>query len=189
MRRTAPQFVAKALVNGEFQQIKSSDLAGKYWILFFYPLDFTFVCPTEIVAFNDRLDEFKKLGCEVLAASVDSEFSHLAWTQIPRTQGGLGAMKLPILSDLTKQMARDYGVLVEESGFALRGLFVIDQRGIIRHSTINDTGIGRSVEETLRVVKALQHTERYGEVCPADWKPDTPAIDPKDARKYFANKE
>lgn len=146
----------------------------------------TFVCPTELVAFNDKLEEFKRLGCDVLAASVDSEFSHLAWTQVPRNQGGLGTMRLPLLADLTKQLARDYGVLVEETGFALRGLFIVDKQGVVRHATINDTGIGRSVDETLRVVQALQHVDTHGEVCPANWKPDAPAINPKEAKKYFA---
>lgn len=146
------------------------------------------MCPTEIIAFNDRLEEFKKLGCDVLAASVDSEFSHLAWTQVARSQGGLGtSLKLPLLADLTKQLSRDYGVLVEETGFALRGLFVMDKQSIVRHATINDPGIGRSVDETLRVVQALQHVEAHGEVCPANWRPDSPAINPKDATKYFAS--
>ncbi len=153
------------------------------------PLRSTFVCPTEIIAFNDRLDEFERLGCTVLAASVDSEFSHLAWTQQPRNQGGLGPTRLPLLADLTKQMARDYGVLVEESGFALRGLFVVDKTGIVRHATINDTGLGRSVEETLRILQAIQHVDQHGEVCPANWRPDRPAINPKDAKPYFASSQ
>lgn len=121
-----------------------------------------------------------------MAASVDSEFSHLAWTQMPRKEGGLGPMRLPLIADLTKQMAREYGVLVEETGFALRGLFITDQKGVIRHATINDTGIGRSVEETLRVVQAIQHTDKHGEVCPAGWKPNAPAIDPKNAKQFFS---
>jgi alkyl hydroperoxide reductase subunit AhpC len=186
VRKPAPKFATKALVNGEFKQVKSEDFNGKYWVLFFYPLDFTFVCPTEIVAFNDKLEEFRRLGCEVVGASVDSEFSHLAWTQVPRTKGGLGPLRLPLLADLTKQVSRDYGVLVEETGFSLRGLFVVDKQGIVRHATINDTGIGRSVDEVLRVVQAVQHVDQHGEVCPANWKPTDPAIDPKNAQKYFS---
>lgn len=149
----------------------------------------TFVCPTEIIAFNDRLEEFRRLGCEVLAASVDSEFSHRAWTLVPRQEGGLGPLRLPLIADLTKGLARQYGVLVEETGFALRGLFLVDKQGLVRHATINDTGIGRSVEETLRVLQACQHTDAHGEVCPAGWKPNSPAIDPKDAKKFFSQQK
>lgn len=146
------------------------------------------MCPTEIVAFNERLGDFRRLGCEVLAASVDSEFSHLAWTQVPRSRGGLGALQLPLLADLTKQISRDYGVLVEETGFALRGLFLVDQKNIVRHVTVNDTGIGRSVDETLRILAAVQHVDKHGEVCPANWTPASAAIDPADAGRFFASR-
>lgn len=134
------------------------------------------------------MDEFKKLGCEVLAASVDSEFSHLAWSKQPRQAGGLGSLRIPLLSDLTKQIARDYGVLVEDAGIALRASFLIDQKGIIRHQLVNDTGIGRSVDESLRILQALQHVDKHGEVCPANWNPTQEAIDPKNATKYFSTK-
>lgn len=125
----------------------------------------------------------------MLAASTDSEFSHLAWTRQPRQSGGLGPTRLPILADLTKSISRSFGVLIEESGFALRGLFVMDPKGIVRHATINDTGIGRSVEETMRVVKALQHTDKHGEVCPANWTPDRPAINPARAHEFFQKRQ
>lgn len=116
---------------------------------------------------------------------MDSEYSHLAWTKLPRPQGGLGPIKFPLLSDLTKQLSKDYGVLVEDTGISLRGLFVMDKKGVIRHSTINDTSIGRNVDEVLRVIQAIQHVDEYGEVCPANWTPTKPAINPKNASEYF----
>merc|ERR1712176_1073860 len=122
--KPAPDFTAEAVVNGDFQKVSLSDYKGKYLVFFFYPLDFTFVCPTEIIAFSDRADEFKAIDCEVLACSVDSHFSHLAWTERPRNKGGLGPMKIPILADITKKISKDYGVLLEDAGIALRGLFV-----------------------------------------------------------------
>jgi alkyl hydroperoxide reductase subunit AhpC len=183
--KEAPDFTAQAVVNGEFKTINLSDYRGKYVVLFFYPLNFTFVCPTEIVAFSDRADEFKKRGVEVLGVSVDSRFSHLAWINTPRNKGGLGQLNYPLVEDLTKQISRDYGVLLD-SGVALRGLFLIDTGGVVRHATINDLPLGRSVDEVLRVVDALQHFEKHGEVCPADWKPGKKALDPKKADEYFA---
>lgn len=159
-------------------------------VLFFYPLDFTFVCPTEIRAFSDRYAEFEKLGVSVVAASVDSEFSHLAWTQQPKENGGLGPMKIPILSDITKNISRNYGVLLEEQGVALRGLFIIDPKGVLRQSTVNDLPIGRSVDETLRLVQAFQFHEKNGDVCPAGWTPgkESMTADPAGLKKYFARK-
>lgn len=145
----------------------------------------TFVCPTEIIAFSDRADEFKALDTELVAVSIDSHFSHLAWTNQPRKEGGLGEMKIPILSDLTKSISRDYGVLLDDAGIALRGLFLIDPKGIVRHITVNDLPVGRSVDETLRVIKAFQFVEKHGEVCPANWQPKAPTINPKKASDYF----
>jgi len=187
VQKPAPDFKGQAVVDGAFKEIKLSDYKGKYLVLFFYPLDFTFVCPTEIIAFSDRADEFRALNTELVAVSIDSHFSHLAWTNQPRKAGGLGKMNLPILSDLTKKISESYGVLIEDAGIALRGLFLIDPTGIVRHITVNDLPVGRSVDETLRVIKAFQFVEKNGEVCPANWQPDKPTINPKKASVYFEN--
>jgi len=184
--KPAPDFKGTAVVDSKFQEVKLADYSGKYLILFFYPLDFTFVCPTEIIAFSDRADEFKKLGCEMLAVSVDSHFSHLAWINTPRKSGGLGEMKIPILADLTKKISQDYGVLLEEAGIALRGLFLIDPKGVLRHITVNDLPVGRSVDEALRLLKAFQFVEKNGEVCPANWQEGKPTINPKKSSDYFS---
>ena len=185
--KPAPEFAGTAVVKGIFRPVKLSNYKGKFIVIFFYPMDFTFVCPTEIIAFSDRSEDFQSIGCELVACSVDSEFSHLAWTKIPRDRGGLGVMSIPLLSDLTKSISRDYGVLTED-GVALRGLFIIDGKGILRQITINDMPIGRSVDETLRLVKAIQFTDKYGEVCPAGWEPgkDTIVPDPAKSQKYFS---
>ncbi|XP_044134883.1 peroxiredoxin-2 isoform X2 [Bufo gargarizans] len=186
--KPAPDFQATAVVNGEFKEVKLADYRGKYVVLFFYPLDFTFVCPTEIIAFSEHADEFRKIGCEVIGASVDSHFSHLAWTNVPRKEGGLGPMNIPLLSDLKHTISRDYGVLKEEDGVAYRGLFIIDSKGILRQITINDLPVGRSVDEVLRLVQAFQFTDQHGEVCPAGWKPGSRTIKPnvKDSKDYFS---
>lgn len=183
----APDFTAKAVVGQEFKDLRLSDLEGHYVVLFFYPLDFTFVCPTEIIAFNDRIRDFENRNVRVVGVSVDSQFSHLAWKNTPRKEGGLGGIDFPLVADLTKSIARDYGVLLEQAGVALRGLFVIDKSGVIRHITINDLPIGRSVDEVLRVIDALQFVEEHGEVCPANWKPGAASMkaDPKGSRDYF----
>jgi len=185
--KPAPPFKGVAVVDGKMEEIKLDDYKGKYVILFFYPLDFTFVCPTEIIAFSDRNEEFKALNTQVIAASVDSQFTHLAWIKTPRNQGGLGKMDIPILSDMTRQMSRDYGVLLEDEGHSLRGLFIIDDKGILRQITMNDLPVGRSVDETIRLVQAFQYTDQHGEVCPANWKPgkDTLKPDPKGKLEYF----
>jgi len=163
------------------------DFKGKYLVLFFYPLDFTFVCPTEIISFSDKASEFHDINCEVVGASVDSHFTHLAWINTPRKVGGLGHLHIPLLSDLTKQVSKDYGVLLEGPGIALRGLFIIDPQGVIRHMSVNDLPVGRCVEETLRLVKAFQFVEAHGEVCPASWTPDSPTIKPtpEGSKEYF----
>ncbi len=185
--KPAPDFNADAVIDGEFKQIKLSDYRGQYVVLFFYPLDFTFVCPTELVAFSDEMGEFKKRGAEVIGVSVDSKYSHLAWTQAPRSAGGLGRIAYPIVSDLSKSIARSYGVLLEDAGVALRGLFLIDKQGILRHALINDLPLGRSTTEALRTLDALQHFEQNGEVCPANWAPGQQAMkpDPVGPQAYF----
>ena len=187
----APAFSCQAVVpGGDFQEVSLSDYHGKYVLLFFYPLDFTFVCPTEITAFSDRAEEFEGLGCQLLACSVDSHFSHLAWCNQPRNEGGLGEMKIPILADLNKSISKDYGVLMEGAGIALRGLFIIDPKGNLRHITVNDLPIGRSVDEALRTLKALQFVEEHGEVCPANWTPGSSTIKPGvDSSKEYFEKE
>uniref|UniRef100_A0A7E4ZS83 thioredoxin-dependent peroxiredoxin n=1 Tax=Panagrellus redivivus TaxID=6233 RepID=A0A7E4ZS83_PANRE len=185
-KNEVPKFKGTSVFNGEFAQISNKDFEGKWLIFFFYPLDFTFVCPTEIIAFSDRVEEFRKLGAEVVACSTDSHFSHLAWVQQPRKEGGLGDMKIHVLSDFTKNIARSFGVLEEESGLSYRGLFLSDPKGIIRHTVVNDLPIGRSVDEALRVLKAVQHFEKHGDVCPADWEEDQPAITPSKAKEYFS---
>ncbi|XP_055626361.1 uncharacterized protein LOC129768630 isoform X2 [Toxorhynchites rutilus septentrionalis] len=185
--RPAPPFEATAVVQGAFKKIKLSDYRGKYLVFFFYPLDFTFVCPTEILAFSDRVKEFKKLNTEVIAASIDSHFTHLAWINTPRKEGGLGKINIPLVSDITHSIAKDYGVYLDDLGHTLRGLFIIDDRGILRQITMNDLPVGRSVDETLRLVQAFQYTDKHGEVCPAGWKPgqDTIVPNPEEKIKYF----
>ncbi len=173
----APFFKAEALVNGAFKTISSDDYKGKWQVLFFYPLDFTFVCPTELVAYSDATEKFKAIGAELIACSVDSAHSHLAWTKQPRNDGGLGEVKYPIIADLDKKIARDFEVLVNDS-VALRGLFIIDDKGIVQHSTINNLSVGRNVEETLRLVEAYQFTAKSGEVCPANWKKGDDSMKP-----------
>jgi alkyl hydroperoxide reductase subunit AhpC len=184
IQKEAPDFTATAVVNEEFKQVKLSDYRGKYVVLFFYPLDFTFVCPTEIIAFSDRIEEFTKRNTVVLGASTDSQYSHLAWIRQPRAQGGLGGLNYPLIADLTKQISKDYGILLD-SGIALRGLFLIDKEGILRHITINDLPLGRNVDEVIRLIDALQHYEHHGEVCPANWHKGDPTINPNRASEYF----
>jgi len=186
--KPAPAFSSTAVVGHDFKKISLSDYKGKYVILLFYPLDFTFVCPTEILAFSDRAEEFKKLHCEIIGISVDSEYSHLAWINTPRKEGGLGPVNIPLLADITKSISKDYDVLLED-GFTLRGLFIIDAKGILRQVTKNDRPIGRSVDEALRLLQAIQYTDTHGdEVCPVNWKPGdlTMNPDPSKSKAYFA---
>ena len=183
----APSFTATAVYDQEFTLIKLSDYLGKYVVLFFYPLDFTFVCPTEITAFSDLYDQFAKINTEVLGISVDSEYAHLAWLQTERDDGGLGDLKYPLVSDLTKTISQSYNVLTNE-GKALRGLFIIDKEGIIQHSIVNNLDFGRSVDETLRILKAIQYVQSHpDEVCPANWQPGdaTMVADPIKFKEYF----
>ncbi|UJR09995.1 hypothetical protein I4U23_014219 [Adineta vaga] len=186
--KPAPTFDGLAVINGEFKETSLSDFKGKYLVLLFYPLDFTFVCPTEIIAFSDRIQEFKSINTEVVAISVDSQFTHLAWINTPREQGGLGKIQIPLLSDLTHQISKDYGVYLQDVGHALRGLFIIDGRGILRQITMNDLPVGRSTDETLRLLQAFQYTDKHGEVCPAGWHPgsDTIIPNPEEKLKYFS---
>jgi len=168
--KEAPDFVAQAVMpDGSFAEVKLSSYRGKYVVLFFYPLDFTFVCPSEIVAFDAALAKFERKGAELLGCSVDSHFTHLAWRNTPRNQGGIGPIRYPLVSDLSKQISKDFGVYLDPPGVALRGLFLIDRQGVVRHSLINDLPIGRSVDEALRVLDALRFHEEHGDVCPADW--------------------
>ncbi|KAF1561601.1 Peroxiredoxin-4, partial [Eudyptes schlegeli] len=176
LSKPAPYWEGTAVINGEFKELKLTDYEGKYLVFFFYPLDFTFVCPTEIIAFSDRIEEFRAINTEVVACSVDSKFTHLAWINTPRKQGGLGPMKIPLLSDLTHQISKDYGVYLEDQGHTLRGLFIIDDKRILRQITMNDLPVGRSVDETLRLVQAFQYTDKHGEVCPAGWKPGSETV-------------
>lgn len=192
-RTPAPDWRGTAVVDGGFQELSSSQLKGKYYVLSFYPLDWTFVCPTELTAFSDRVDEFKALNTEVIVASIDSKFSHLSWSQTPRTKGGLGKMAIPMLSDVSKQISKDFGVLIEDpkdgdNGVALRGTFIVDPRGIVRSAVVNDLPVGRSVDEILRLLKAFQHTDVHGEVCPAGWKPGSKTMkaDPNGSLDYFS---
>ncbi len=187
VQKAAPDFQAQGVMpDGSFQEVSLSSYQGKYVVLFFYPLDFTFVCPTEIIAFSERIEEFASLDCEVLGVSIDSHFSHLAWRETPRSAGGIGAIQYPLIADLDKKISEAYDVLLP-AGIALRGLFLIDKGGIVRHQVVNDLGLGRSVDETLRMVKALQFTETHGEVCPADWHEGARTIKPSpaDAKEFF----
>jgi len=172
--------------DNSFKEISLSDYRGKWTVLFFYPLDFTFVCPTEITALSDRYNEFKDLDAEVLGVSVDSKFSHLAWKSTPRNEGGLGRINYPLLSDLKRTISSSYNVLLEP-GMALRGLFIINPEGVIQYQVVHDLGIGRSVDEVLRVLQALQTLAKTGEVCPANWTSgeDTMKGDPEGSKKYF----
>lgn len=186
--KLAPDFSAEAVVNGEFiDNFRLSDYRGKYVLLYFYPLDFTFVCPTEIHAFQDKLEAFKRLNTEVVAVSVDSKFSHHAWLNTPKNKGGIEGITYPLVSDLNKTIARDYDVLVQDAGVALRGAFLIDREGVVRQQTVNDLPLGRNVDEFIRLTQALQHHEEHGEVCPANWQEGNASMQPDQSglEKYF----
>uniref|UniRef100_A0A1A9UEP1 thioredoxin-dependent peroxiredoxin n=1 Tax=Glossina austeni TaxID=7395 RepID=A0A1A9UEP1_GLOAU len=189
IQQPAPDFKGIAVVGKEFKEIQLSDYNGKYLVLFFYPLDFTFVCPTEIISFSERIKEFKELNAEVVGVSVDSHFSHLVWANVDRKAGGLGGLDYPLLSDITKQISEKYGVLLESQGISLRGTFIIDPNGNVRQYSINDLPVGRSVDEVLRLIKAFQFVDEHGEVCPANWNPktnpDTIKPDVNKAKEYF----
>jgi peroxiredoxin (alkyl hydroperoxide reductase subunit C) len=184
--RHAPDFDLDAMHQGEFSRVRLADYRGRWLVVLFYPLDFTFVCPTELCAFSDRLHEFTKLGADVLGVSVDSKFTHLAWYRTLRRDGGIDRLRYPLAADLGREMATAYRVLTD-AGVALRGLFVIDPDGVVQHATLNNLSVGRSVDETLRLLQACQFTRENGEVCPADWQPGEEAIVPDvaSAREFF----
>ncbi len=177
--KIAPHFKAKAIVKGSVvDEFSLHDHLGKYVIFFFYPLDFTFVCPTELHAFQDMLPEFHKRGCVVVGCSIDSWFSHLAWLNTPKSRGGIEGIEYPLVSDIHKNIARNYQVLKEEDGIAYRGLYLIDKQGVVRHQLINDLPLGRSVDEAIRMLDALIFFEKNGEVCPANWKAGAKGMKP-----------
>ncbi len=186
----APDFSAEAYVNGDFKKVSLADFKGRKLVLFFYPLDFTFVCPTEILAFADRLEEFTKRQTGVVGVSVDSKFTHAAWAQVDRKDGGIKGVGFPLLSDLNKKIAADYGVLIEGPGIALRGLFIINKDGVLKHATINHLDLGRNIDEVLRVVDAIDYSEQHGEVCPANWKKGEKAMKPTadSLKQYMSGK-
>jgi peroxiredoxin (alkyl hydroperoxide reductase subunit C) len=189
--KQAPEFNVDAVINGgQFQSnfTLSQFKDKKYVILFFYPLDFTFVCPTELHAFQEKLSAFEARNTQVIGVSVDSKFSHFAWLNTPATQGGIQGVTYPLLSDLNKTISADYDVLVEGAGIAYRGLFLIDKQGVVRHQVVNDLPLGRNIDEALRVLDALQYTEVNGEVCPANWNPGKVAMKAtQDGLKQFFN--
>ncbi|HMB15825.1 MAG TPA: peroxiredoxin [Pelovirga sp.] len=162
----APAVMADGSIKDSFTL---ADYQGKYVVLFFYPLDFTFVCPTELIAFSHRIDEFEKREVQVLGCSIDSQFTHLAWRNTPVDNGGIGPVKYPLIADIKHQICRDYDVELDPAGVALRGSFLIDREGVVRHQVVNDLPLGRNIDEMLRMVDALQFHEKHGEVCPAGW--------------------
>lgn len=177
--KEAPDFTAQAVMpDNQFAELTLSSYKGKYVVLFFYPLDFTFVCPSEILAFDRAVHVFKEKNAEVIGVSVDSHFTHLAWKNTPVNNGGIGKVQFPLVADLNKSISQAYGVLLPEEGIALRGLFLMDKEGVIRHALVNDLPLGRNVDETLRILDALQFTEEHGEVCPANWKSGDEAMKP-----------
>ena len=173
--KIAPAFEAVAWHNG-FKHVKLSDYTNQYLVLFFYPLDFTFVCPTEIVQFSTLYNKFKSEGCEVLGCSVDSQYTHMEYTKKPRKEGGLGEINFPLIADISKQISNDYGVTADGS-ISYRGTFLIDKEQKLRHFSVNDLPIGRNAEEYLRLLQAVKHNDKYGEVCPASWKPGADAME------------
>ena len=187
VNKPAPDFSETAVIKGEIKEnFKLSDYRGKYVVLFFYPLDFTFVCPTELHAFQDKIDQFKSKNAQVIGVSTDSWFSHAAWLGTPRNKGGIEGVEYPIVADFNKTISKDYDVLLE-GGMALRGLFLIDKEGIVQHQVINNLDLGRNVDETVRMLDALQFTEKHGEVCPANWKEGDKAMtaDQDGLKSYF----
>lgn len=187
VNKKAPDFVADAVINKEFKKVSLSDYLNKKWvILFFYPLDFTFVCPTEITAFSDTYEEFKNRNTEIIGVSTDSIYTHLAWINTPRTEGGLGDIKYPLIGDFNKKISESYGVLLPE-GMTLRATFIIDPDGLIQYELIHSNDIGRNIKEILRNVDALQFIKKHGVVCPVNWMPgkDTMAPDPIKKLDFF----
>lgn len=186
VNKPAPNFTATAVINKDFKEVSLSDYKGKNVLLFFYPLDFTFVCPTELHAFEEKLGEFRSKNTEVIGVSIDSHFSHLAWLNTPKSEGGIEGVTYPLVSDIHKTIARDYDVL-HEDGVALRGAFLIDAKGKVRQQTVNDLPLGRNIDEFLRLVDALQFHEEHGDVCPANWTPGEKSMSADQAglKNYF----
>lgn len=187
--KPAPAFKAKAVEGTRIiESFSLQDFKGKYVVFFFYPLNFTFVCPTELHAFQEKLEEFEKRNAQVVGCSVDSNFSHLAWINTPKSRGGIAGVDYPIVADLNKNISRDYDVLIPHEGIAYRGLFLIDREGIVRHQVVNDLPLGRSVDETLRMLDALIYFEINGEVCPANWQRGKKSMKPSQEglAEYFA---
>jgi len=186
---TAPAVLADGQIVDNFNLYENFGEKGT--VLFFYPLDFTFVCPTEIIAFSHRINEFKERGVNVIGVSIDSQFSHFAWRETPVEKGGIGRIEYPLVADLTKQISRDYDVLLEDAGVALRGSFLIDKDGVIRHAVINDLPLGRNIDEMLRMIDALHFFEEHGEVCPAGWEKGKEGMkaDPNGVAEYLAKHE
>ncbi|EDW76753.1 uncharacterized protein Dwil_GK19651 [Drosophila willistoni] len=189
LRQLAPEFNSIAAVTGGFRPLTLTEFRGRYVVLLFYPADFSFVCPTELHAFSDRAQEFRNVGCDIIACSTDSHYVHCAWMQQSRKHGGLGEMDIPLLADKSMKISKDYGVLDELTGLAMRGLFIIDREGMVRQITINDVGVGRNVDEALRLVQAFQFSDEFGEVCPVNWRPGSPTMKPNTSGKdeYFKN--
>ncbi len=170
--KEAPDFVAPAVMPNNVieESFRLSDLRGKYVVLFFWPLDFTFVCPTEIIAHDHRIDQFNERSVEVVGVSIDSQFTHFAWRETPVDKGGIGRVQFPIVADVKHEITRAYGIEHPDAGVAMRASFLIDKEGVVQHQVVNNLPIGRNVDEMLRVVDALQFTEEHGEVCPAGWQ-------------------
>jgi len=184
--KAAPKFKSAAIVKGAIKpDVSLDDYKGKWVVLFFYPLDFTFVCPTDITGFADRVADFQSRGAEVVGVSIDSQYSHLAWYNTPRNKGGIAGSDYPIVADVTKSIARDYGVLDEAKGIALRGVFLINPDGVVQSETVNFFNVGRNVDEILRTLDAAQQAAKTGEVCPANWQKGKETINPKEASKFF----
>ncbi len=190
--KKAPEFTAAAVlpdgsIKGDFSL---ADYHGKYIVLFFYPLDFTFVCPTELIAFSRRIKAFEERGVQVIGCSIDSQFTHVAWRNTPVEDGGIGAVKFPLVADVKHEICRAYDVEFADAGVAYRGAFLIDEKGIVRHQVVNDLPLGRNVDEMLRMVDALQFTEKYGEVCPAGWNKGDEGMKPdkEGVAAYLAKK-
>ncbi len=185
--KKVPDIQAEAVAKDKTFDFNWKDYSGKYVVFFFYPLDFTFVCPTELHAFQEKLSEFEKRGAQVIGCSVDSSASHSAWLNTPKTKGGVQGIAYPLVSDIHKEIARAFDVLKEDEGIAYRGLFLIDRNGIIRHLIVNDLPLGRSIDEVLRLLDALIFHEQHGEVCPANWKMGAKAMKPNEQglAEYF----
>lgn len=188
--RKAPDFTAAAVLGNGLIEEKFSleSLAGKYRVVFFWPLDFTFVCPSEIIAHDNRFDKFKELGVELIGVSIDSQFTHHAWRETSREDGGIGQVKFPMVADVKHEIAQAYGIEHPTDGVALRASFLIDKEGVVRHQVVNDLPLGRNIDEMIRLVEALQHVEKYGEVCPAGWKKGEKAMvaDAKGVASFLA---